>query len=392
MALLFTRDVKVVLGDPANTNYWEIPVLDGYSFSQAINSTEITVNEAGKFSRRARLLFNDALAPVEWSFSTYARPQTATADWNQSPPNSPPLANDLPYARAVEEALWGMFCGADTYTNGIFSNSAYASSNTINAFSDNEQIGGTSGSPVIIPATTRTNTFDFSKSNVSSFAAGWTLQFQYPGKNYQLNDVVITSVTMDFDIDGIATLQWSGFARNIEEANASAVSITEINVGDTASFIRNRISTVDLQRSDVSPVTPYTIILTGGSITLENNITYLTPEELGKVNQPIANITGSRSISGNLTCYLDTTASRSSSLFNALVADTETVRNQFDMGINVGGADNPSVVFDLPQAHLEIPVINVEDLLTLDIAFHGQTSGGDVDKTDEMTVIYNSAA
>jgi len=347
MALLFTRDVKVVLGDPANTNYWEIPVLDGYSFSQAINSTEITVNEAGTFSRRARLLFNDALAPVEWSFSTYARPQTAllpVADVT-SPELASPLVNDIPQARAVEEALWGMFCGADTYTDGIFSNSAYASSTgIINAITDNSSV---SPSPPVA-ATTRTNTFNFQASNVSSFASGWTLQFQYPGKTYQLNDVVITSVTMDFDIDGIATLQWSGFAKEIAEASSKAVSVTEIDVIDTSSFIRNRISTVDLTRSDVSPIPTYTVILTGGSITLENNITYLTPEELGKVNQPIANITGTRSISGNLTCYLDTTANRSSELFKDLVADTTTVRNQFDMGINVGGVGNPSVVFDLP--------------------------------------------
>ena len=49
----------------------------------------------------------------------------------------------------------------------------------------------------------------------------------------------------------------------------------------------------------------YNIVLTGGSINFENNISYLTPEELGQVNKPLGNITGTRSISGNLTCYLD---------------------------------------------------------------------------------------
>ena len=54
MALNFTRDVKVILEDPTALIRWEIPVLDGFSFSQAINASEITVNEAGATSRRAR--------------------------------------------------------------------------------------------------------------------------------------------------------------------------------------------------------------------------------------------------------------------------------------------------------------------------------------------------
>ena len=50
------------------------------------------------------------------------------------------------------------------------------------------------------------------------------------------------------------------------------------------------------------------LVLTGGNFTIENNINYLTPEELGVVNAPLANITGARSISGSMTCYLDNDA------------------------------------------------------------------------------------
>jgi len=112
MALQFTRDVRVVVEDPSNSSRWEVPVLDGFSFSQAINASEITVNEAGATSRRGRLLFNDSLAPVEWSFSTYARP---TLDEDLDPDQN----------HGVEEVLWAMFAGASTYTpgTGVFSNS-----------------------------------------------------------------------------------------------------------------------------------------------------------------------------------------------------------------------------------------------------------------------------
>jgi len=177
-------------------------------------------------------------------------------------------------------------------------------------------------------------------------------------------------------------------------ATAVVPSTITLGVNSSANFIRNRISTVDLLRTDVSPDDTYTIVLTGGSINFENNISYLTPEELGQVNAPLANISGTRSISGNITCYLDSDVSSSLSgeLFADLVADTSTVRNVFDMAINVGSTAAPSVTFDLPTAHLEIPVINVEDLLTLDIAFHGQPSAGNVDNTDEATIIYRGIA
>ncbi|MEC7223030.1 MAG: tandem-95 repeat protein, partial [Verrucomicrobiota bacterium] len=44
--------------------------------------------------------------------------------------------------------------------------------------------------------------------------------------------------------------------------------------------------------------------LNGGNVTISNNITFITPEELGIVNVPIGHVTGTRSVSGSFTCYL----------------------------------------------------------------------------------------
>ena len=250
-----------------------------------------------------------------------------------------------------------------------------------------------------------TNTWDFSGSNTSSFGTSSTkvnIYFSFEdGSNiqvYKCSDAVVNSATVDFDIDGIATIQWSGFAAEIADSGASPGVIPTIDYSEaitsTNNFIRNRISTIDLVRTDVSPNDTYNIVLTGGSFTIENNINYLVPEELGIVNKPLANITGARSISGNVTCYLDNdqASSKSGELFADLVSDTATVRNVFDLAVNVGGsaADGtaPNFSLDLPTAHLEVPIVNVEDLLTLDVTFHGQVSGGDVDNTDEGTIVY----
>ena len=101
--LFFSRDTRVVVSD--GTAYWEIPVLDGFSFSQATNTSEIALAEmssaaSGNASRRGRRMFNDSYAPAEWSFSTYARPFKSSASggalgWDNNSDQ-----------HAVEEVLW----------------------------------------------------------------------------------------------------------------------------------------------------------------------------------------------------------------------------------------------------------------------------------------------
>ena len=377
MALQFTRNatvyVELVDGSGTHVEAWKLSVLDGFSFTQSINSSEITISEAGTTSRRARLLFNDSLAPVEWSMSTYARPIVSGS-----------------IVHMPEEPLWGMLMGSDSYnpTSGVFYNSVIGAEDATNA-------------NVNTPAAT-TNTFDFSASNVSSFGDRWNIYFSFEdGSNiqvYKLDSSVVNSCSVDFDIDGIATIQWSGFAKTLTDSGTSVPSdlagAQAIGITETTNFIRNRISTVTLSRTDVSPDDVYNLVLTGGSFSIENNVSYLTPEELGIVNAPLANITGARSISGSMTCYLDNDQanSKSGELFADLVSDTTTVRNIFDMSINIGGetASTPRIAFDLPTAHLEVPTINVEDLLTLEINFHGQVASGNVDNTDEATIIYKA--
>lgn len=384
MSLQFTRNanVYVELTDAlgAHVQAWKLSVLDGFSFTQSINSSEITINEAGVVSRRARLLFNDSLAPVEWSMSTYARPIT--------------VANSPDECHAPEEVLWAMMLGADTYTAGVFSNSVI----------------GTAGSPdaacnALTTGANPTNTFDFSASNVSSLSDRWNIYFSFEDVGniqvYKLESAVVNSASIDFDIDGIATIAWSGFGRGLSDAGTSVpvALATPISDGitDTTNFIRNRISTVDLEWAQASHSPnpdAYELVLTGGNFTVENNISYLTPEELGIVNKPLANITGARTITGSMTCYLDNdqTNSKSGELFADLVSDTTTVRNVFNMAIHIGGetAGTPRLDLDLPTAHLEVPSINVEDLLTLEINFHGQVLNGNVDNTNEATIIYKS--
>ena len=354
MALHFSRDTKVFCKQ--GSNVWEIPVLDGFSFSQATNASEITLNEmesTAGVSRRARQMFNDSYAPAEWSFSTYARPN---------------------YGTVAEEALWANFIAANSYS-------------------------GTWSAGVTV--STGSTTYDFDDSNKAALGT-FDLFFIMGGASdaddnygsgpettiYKIEGCVANEAAIDFEIDGIATINWSGFGKIItEEATFDGSGAIDRAVTSTSNFIRNRLTTLSCVSSIAGgSATTYLLTLTGGNVTFTNNITFLTPETLGIVNQPLGHITGTRSVSGNFTCYLDSADDKSAELWRDIIGATTTVTNSFDMAFNIGGTTAPNIVIDIPTAHLEVPTHSIEDVISLEVNFHALPST--IDSTNEATIIY----
>lgn len=359
--LHFSRNTKVYLAQGANI--WEIPVLDGYSFSQATNATEVTLNEmadSSGTSRRARQMFTDSYAPAEWSFSSYMRPNNGSV---------------------VEEALWANFVAANSYTAGT---SSWAAGVTVSS---------------------ATTTFDFDDSNktvLGTFdlyfvlgACGQASASYNSGTQdvtiYKIADCVANSASIDFDIDGIAMINWSGFGKIIsEEATFDASGAIDTGVSSTANYIRNRLTSLTATpTSTLNSGTAYNLTLTGGNITFENNITYLTPETLCEVNQPLGHVTGTRSISGNFSCYLNGATNGSADLFEDLIEATSLVTNSVNLTFSIGGANAPKVVIALPQCHLEVPTHSIEDVISVETNFHALPST--VSETDEATIAYTGA-
>ena len=374
--LFFSRDTRVIVSD--GTVYWEIPVLDGFSFSQATNTSEITLAEmssaaTGNASRRGRRMFNDSYAPAEWSFSTYARPfksvVDATTGWD---------GNSV-QGHAVEEILWAALVG-----NGVFSKG--------NA-DDNSSWAASQG----MGNTATTMTADFSASNVASlkeldiyFIMGQGTYAAGTHTVYKLDGAVVNSAGIDFDLDGITTINWSGFAKLItEEASIPTVSISE-GASDTGNFIRNRLTTLAVTNGDGGNfAATYNLTLTGGSINFENNITFITPETLGVVNQPFAAVTGTRNIGGSFTCYLGNHTAGSADLFEDLIESTTSITNDFNLVFTVGGATAPKIAITLPTCHLEVPTHSIEDVISLETTFHALPST--INGADEASIVYTGA-
>jgi hypothetical protein len=142
----------------------------------------------------------------------------------------------------------------------------------------------------------------------------------------------------------------------------------------------------------------YCIPITAGTLTLENNMSYLTPEELAIVNQPLAGFTGNRSISGSVTAYLNTGAMGSGGLLQDLLNRVSEVTNNFQVKLHMGNdaSSTPRVDFEIPHAQIGIPTTNVEDVISTEITFNAKswddTAGvQSFEGANEMTVAYVTA-
>ena len=382
-------------------NTFRVGVLDGYSFSQGSESTDVTINEAGAAPNRGSKRFNDSLPPAEWSFGTYVRPfKHGTNSWRES--------GDMDM---VENILWASIAGKDI-TDGSLTT--------------------TSSAAVIVDSTSAD--VDFLRSEHHELLK-LSIYFALENTTYRLNEAQVNQCEIDFSIDGIAQLTWSGNATTIDQVSTAiedpsktlhvqagnttanhntttALNGTDSSVTtatyvegynyadstgpDDADYLRNKLSTLTLvaaaqgggAASGGLDARTYDINITGGSITIANNVTYVTPETLGIIDKPIGSFTGSRQITGNLTCYLDTKSNGSNQLLTDLAGATDLVTNVFDMSLFMGGASSatPVVEFSIPKAHMTVPTIETADLISTSVEFaaHGST----LLLGDEMTVVY----
>jgi hypothetical protein len=375
----------------------EIQVLDGFSFSQNTGQETVTTNEAGIAPIRGQRSFNTSLEPVDWSFTTYIRPvigEGATTTVGID-------ADDV--VDCEESVLWGAM-----------------SSVTGNGWS---QTPGTvvSGAYTVKPVSTAA----FTNSNAHQLQK-FGLIIVFDDVTYVIDNCAIDSATIDFGIDAIAAIQWAGKGTEMRQLantvliaapSSGTVALTGgiTGVGAVAKakntdarFIANKLSTMTLASSTFGGLTGtnYTIALTGGNLTISNNLTYLTPANLGVVNKPITYFTGTRSVTSNVTAYLKTGSSAATTyaqgaglLKDLLAASTSSTENKFAVVVSLGGASNDTRVdLSMPTVQLTIPSITSEQVISTSITMTAQGSstglaGGtyDLEKTNELSLKYYAA-
>jgi len=342
---------------PANTR--EIQVLDGFSFSQNTTAETVTLNEGGAAPVRGQRSFNTALEPVDFSFSTYIRP----ADGGTN-------------ITAEEAVLW----------NAMFATDPLGGTNA--AWTE-----GTSAATVVV---TNSQSHQLQK---------FGMIIVIDGVSYVIDNCALDTATIDFGLDAIAMIAWAGKGAILRQLSGlTATSGAEVTFGGgltgtakgkntTAAYIANKLSTLTVIAGINGTGDTYNVAITGGSLTIANNLTYLTPANLGVVNRPFTYFTGTRAISGSLTAYLRAGSSNTAGLLADMLAGSTTdVDPAFSIQIEMGGATNATrVELEMPAAVLTIPTVTTEQVISTTINFtaQGQANGAfDVGASNELEVRY----
>ena len=384
---------------PANT--WQVEILAGYAVSQAAATQDITSLESGLTPDRSQQRFNTALNPVDWNFQAYLKPtgliKTAGGSNKAAEGNSMPCAD------------WFMW-------QALMSNTAFASGSEL------QSTWQADGKFALGERAAGSNVFQHS-SNFAT-ATEYHLYFKMDNVFYQVSNATVNQGSVDAAIDGIATTTWTGFGTNLIElrddkrnnavsvfggtlnagtdvtANSNQYALTaeasyhpwnSYNVSGTissASFIKNRLSTIDVKHAESASAAgiDFTFPVTALSFDYNNNITYLTPEELAALNSPIGQFAGARAISGSLSAYLRGGSDNSAQFLKQIVEDGRTSSAATsNANLKIGGATAPFFAINMPRVQFELPVHAIEDVIGVSVNFLAQeTTKG---TGDEMTLI-----
>lgn len=303
-----------------NSNTFEIPIQDGYSLGQSVATTDVNLDEAGPTPTRGSKRFNTNLDPVDWSFSTYMLP----------------YADGAGNVLLVDMLMWqGLAVGNGAAIDFL--------DNTSNLYGD---------------ATKFTVGFEDNSHHVLTKL---NLYFLIDNQMYLVKGAQVGQAEISVDISDIAQVAWSGqalemnpintpaFASNAGEAYDTALPNTDsyVAVPSNKNYLVNKLTIMDVN-ADVAPGTDdfYNIPITGASVTINNNITFLTPETLAEVDKPIGSFTGTFEVTGSIEAYLRKTGGTGTQaspygtaelLDHMLVSGTDAVVNAANLVFNIGG-------------------------------------------------------
>lgn len=459
--VFYTTNVDATTGVVAGSgfttgNTFELQVLDGFTFGQTSNADTINISEAGATPTRGQRSFNTSLGQADFSFSTYMRPYKSTQVkaeeshlWNSLLGSvaigaSNAIALDMSLTTGTTPSLVAYASGVLTVTASdtgslvagevvMITGHAVASHNT--ALKIVSVTANTSFTATWVSAPASVNTTAADWEGVILKRTAWNEQVTYAevtsalsNKNqlvkfgmimvvdtitYVIDNCCLNQAQINFGLDGIAMVAWTGMGTSLRQvattaafATSSPYAITGGLLGNytykntTADFITNKLSTISLKAGIGGTGTEYNLALTGGQLTINNNVTYVTPANLGVVNQPVGYYTGTRAISGNVTAYLRTGTTNTAGLLNSLLTASTTaagIEPQYQLVLHVGGSVAATrVEFEMPMAFIQIPSIDAQAVLSTTINFTAEgytsdASGIDIENTNELEVRYYHA-
>ena len=134
------------------------------------------------------------------------------------------------------------------------------------------------------------------------------------------------------------------------------------------------------------------------TLTINNNVTYLTPNTLAEVDNAIGSFTGSFEVTGTIEAYLrdnvgsdGTTGTEygSANLLAHMLAEVgDAVTNAANIVFQVGGGTGSRAEITIPLAQLSVPSLSIDDVVSTSIEFKGIPSSTDLISGDEISLAF----
>ena len=392
------------------TNTWKLEVLAGFAVTSSSATQDITSLESGTSPDRSQQRFNTAINPVDWNFQVYLRPTDVNtgAAGNTTTALTNATGNVKPVA---DWFMWQSLVSSTKVADGTEENSVW-------------ETGGK-----LQTKTTSAGTGSHASTSNFSTAVENHMYFKLDNVIYQVSNATVNGATVDAGIEEIATVTWTGFGTTMKELTGtprnnavsvfggilnSGASVTansnvhtldhtavatasyhpfgQMNVAGaigTNSFIKNRLSAIEFHHKATASASDekFTFPVTSLSFDYNNNITYLTPEELSALNEPIGQFTGTRAVTGSATMYLRSGDLESAGFLRNISEDSRTSSAQTsNANLIVGGASAPYVAFQLDAVQFEFPSIATEDVISMTVNFVAQEATANKGDGGEVTI------
>lgn len=230
-----------------------------------------------------------------------------------------------------------------------------------------------------ITKTSSSCTISFTSSKTNIFPDLY-IYLSIDGEAFKVGKCYISSVTIDFDINGIAKTAWkvSGLAYT-KIANPPSVYLDRT---ETTGYIKGKLSKLDFTRS-----MPYNLPLLGGQVTIEQKVTRLSTPIVAEqiATNPRVKIEN-RTVTAKFSTYLRTGAGRSLDLLSSMLNSLATVNNTSTITMHLGDTAEKHLSVSMPKCIINLPSINVKDVYTTDIDVYPLESS--MGTNDDITIIY----
>src|SRR6056300_489225 len=342
---------------PSNT--WKLEVLAGFALTSSAATTDITSLESGTTPDRSQQRFNTAINPVDWNFQTYLRPTGVEVTADSEAPGT--AANTTDNGNSMPIADWFMWQSLITSTKPA------SSTDSRSGWETEGKLRSTTVAAAAGKAATATN-FSTAQEN--------HLYFKLDNVVYQVGNATVNQATVDAGIEEIATTTWAGFGTDLKELTGAdrdkAISVFGgiLNAGTSITANSNATATLSALSFDYN-----------------NNITYLTPEELSTLNSPIGQFTGTRAVTGSASMYLRSDDLESAGFLRNISQDTRTSSAQTsNANLIIGGTTAPYVAFQMDAVQFEFPTLATEDVISMSVNFVAQEPTATKGDGGEITI------